>query len=360
MGIGSPKLTKNHFGILSLSGEDVSPFRAGKMKQISQCNLCNHRNFTLLFQAGDRMYKVPGLYGVQRCNRCGLIFINPQPDGTELSPHYPENQYYPHRFPRFKNWLYSVLYSEQSPILQKLFFPLTLIMRSLKIVHGGNYLDVGCGSGAFMKIIESAGMKVFGVEPVKIGENHSNMNYLNIFHGFLEEAEYPNDFFDLITLNHVLEHIHDPMKTLREIQRILKPEGTLIIGVPQSESFAYRVFGKNWIQLDVPRHLYTFSRSMLKKYAEGSGFKIERVRYNSKPLQIYGSFFYLIAEILEKKWYFGESVLLKNQFVKVGVNLVLFPLVLLLNLFKWGDEVEFILSKEVDFPSSGRQNEERG
>ncbi len=315
------------------------------MKEISQCNLCNNSNFTLLFQTSDRMHNVPGTYKVERCNLCGLIFINPQPDQAELFKHYPENEYYPHNFPSFKNWLYAVIYTGKSPVFRKLFSPLKVIMRSVKIVKGGNYLDVGCGSGAFMRIVESAGMKVFGVEPVKIGENHLSENGLNIFHGFLEEAKYPDDFFDLITLNHVLEHISNPMTTLRELKRILKPKGTLIIGVPQCESLAYRLFRANWIQLDVPRHLYTFSSSTLKKYAEVNGFKIDKIRFNSKPLQIYASLFYLYGEISKKKIFFSESKLLKNQLLNILVNLSIFPLAFILNLFKLGDDLEFFLTK---------------
>jgi len=317
----------------------------GKMKEISQCNLCNNSKFTLLFQTSDRMHNVPGTYKVERCDSCGLIFINPQPDAAELLNHYPKNEYYPHRFSCFKNWLYAILYTEQSLVFRKLLSPLKLIMRSVKITPGGNYLDVGCGSGAFMRVVESAGMRVFGVEPVKIDGNHLTQNSLNIFHGFLEEAKYPDDFFDLITLNHVLEHIGNPMTTLHEVRRILKPRGTLIIGVPQSESLAYRFFGKNWIQLDVPRHLYTFSSSTIKGYAEANRFHIDKIRFNSKPLQIYGSLYYLYGEIFKKKTLFGESRLLKNQFVKVMVNLFTFPLALILNQFELGDELEIILTK---------------
>jgi SAM-dependent methyltransferase len=291
------------------------------------------------------MHNVPGTYTVERCDSCGLIFLNPQPDADELSKHYPQDQYYPHRFSGFKSWLYAVLYTQQFLVSRKLLSPLKWIMRSVKITPGGNYLDVGCGSGAFMRIIESAGMNAFGVEPVKIGRNHGTQKGLNIFHGFLEEAKYPDGFFGLITLNHVLEHISNPMTTLNELKRILKPKGTLIIGVPQSESLAYRLFKKNWIQLDVPRHLYTFSCSTLKRYAEVTGFKIDKTRFNSKPLQIYGSLFYLYAEISKKNMFFAESRLLKSQCTKVLVNLFIFPLALILNLFHLGDELEFILTK---------------
>lgn len=94
----------------------------------------------------------------------------------------------------------------------------------------------------------------------------------------LTSRDYPPDYFDVCTLNQVLEHVPDPSALLREINRVLKKNGSLLVGVPNFVCFDSKLYKENWAQLDTPRHLYQFDFTTLRKLLELSGFKIEEFR----------------------------------------------------------------------------------
>jgi SAM-dependent methyltransferase len=100
---------------------------------------------------------------------------------------------------------------------------------------------------------------------------------LDVFTGTVENAGFADDEFDVVTLWDVLEHMHDPLGTLKEIQRILKPGGFLVFRVPNGDSVERKIFGPYWSGYDSPRHLYVFTRSTINKMLLKSGFNIVRI-----------------------------------------------------------------------------------
>jgi SAM-dependent methyltransferase len=150
-----------------------------------------------------------------------------------------------------------------------------IVTRSKKT---GRILDVGCATGSFllgMKEIHS--WEVFGVEISPHAANIARMNGLEVFTGTLEEANFSAASFDAVTLWDVLEHLHDPISSLGEIYRILKPEGTLVVRVPNGASRDARWFGKTWAGWDAPRHLYVFTISTLETILKANGFRISQM-----------------------------------------------------------------------------------
>ena len=136
----------------------------------------------------------------------------------------------------------------------------------------GTLLDIGCAAGTFLVGMKRHGdWTLHGVElSPGVAEIARERHGLDVFTGTLEEAAYPDDTFDAITLWDVLEHLHDPAASLREIRRILKPGGVLIIRVPNLASWDARLFGDAWAGLDAPRHLYVFSPQTLSHMLEGA------------------------------------------------------------------------------------------
>jgi SAM-dependent methyltransferase len=90
--------------------------------------------------------------------------------------------------------------------------------------------------------------------------------------GSLENTRFPDQSFDAVTLNQVIEHVHDPVSLIRECLRILKPGGKLVLATPNIESFGHQIFGRNWSHLDSPRHLMLFSMKTLRECAVRAGF----------------------------------------------------------------------------------------
>lgn len=319
------------------------------------CDLCQSRGPEHLFSNHDRLFpKIEGKYNLYRCKNCGLIFLN-QPSPEELSKHYPEDEYSVYNdsgdisdlrkgFILADNlYQYSSWKKNESHIykfINLLFLPCRSFFRTSKVLEGGNYLDVGCGMGYFPMVMKNMGMNAYGVEPGEFDKKLSDEYNLNIFQGTLDEVEYNDNFFDVITLNHVMEHVEKPMDLMKELNRILKSEGYLIIGVPISDSLAFRIFGKYWSNLDTPRHLFLFSTSNLRLYAKKCGFEVEQIRYNSRPDgQFLNSLRYLLEDLTSNKY---NPLIVYN----ILLNLLLLPLSSILNLCKLGDQCEIILTKK--------------
>jgi len=139
----------------------------------------------------------------------------------------------------------------------------------------GRILDVGCGAGHFLNGMKLRGWQTFGIEVSEGAAAYARERFgLEVHVGELEEAEFPAACFDVITLWHVLEHLHDPLATLMEINRLLKDDGLLVFAIPNWESVDARLFGEFWVGLDVPRHLYVFARPALESLLFEAGFKI--------------------------------------------------------------------------------------
>ncbi|HNT74101.1 MAG TPA: methyltransferase domain-containing protein [Anaerolineae bacterium] len=218
------------------------------------CALCGHDDATLLHQGRDYVYGYPGEFPVVRCNHCGLTYLNPRPTQAAMPRYYPAN-YEPYR-PAPTHWL---------PRLHQ-----TLRYRNrcrvvTRLRAGGTLLDVGCSTGIFLaEMRRHSGWEVWGVEPnAEAAAYARDALHLTVTTGALADAHFPDAHFDVVTMFDVLEHVHAPRETLREIRRILRPGGYLICSVPNLDSLDAQLFGAYWIGYDVPRHLYTYSKRTL-------------------------------------------------------------------------------------------------
>lgn len=141
----------------------------------------------------------------------------------------------------------------------------------------GRVLDVGCGLGFLLSGI-SANWERHGVEVSAFAAEHAS-RYGKIYQGYLEDAGYPDAFFDLVVIYHVIEHVQDPQKLIMEIRRILKPGGWLILGTPDFDSGAARRYGENYRMLHDKTHISLFSNDSMHRFLRDHGFRIEKVEY---------------------------------------------------------------------------------
>jgi len=155
----------------------------------------------------------------------------------------------------------------------------------------GRMLDLGCGSGWFMSGMRDRGWNTCGVEintaAANLGREAAG---LNIFAGTLSEAGFPSSYFDYVRSNHSFEHLTCPGDTLTEIYRVLRPDGKLLIGVPNVAGMNAKIFGEYWWYLGAPVHPFTYSVETLSRLLRKHCFAIEKVTYNSDYSGILGSF----------------------------------------------------------------------
>lgn len=143
----------------------------------------------------------------------------------------------------------------------------------------GRLLDLGCGTGAFLRTMAEAGWECWGVEPSSSAA--ASFAGCRVFSGELKNAGFEDNFFDAVTLWQVLEHLPDPRACLLDIRRILKDDGVIVISVPNIESFQAFLGGESWFALELPRHRWQFSARTLTGLLEKNGFEVKKIRHFS-------------------------------------------------------------------------------
>jgi len=138
----------------------------------------------------------------------------------------------------------------------------SLLASMARLPPGSRVLDFGSGDGNFLRRASREGWVSVGLEASFLPENSAPGGY-EVFTN-LDDVRTRGPF-DAITLWHVLEHLPDPVATLRELERMLTPKGVIVIGVPDAQGVQAETLGAHWMHLDVPRHLYHFGRKSLEQ-----------------------------------------------------------------------------------------------
>jgi SAM-dependent methyltransferase len=232
-----------------------------------------------MYDGYDRLYGVPGEFSVFRCGTCGLAFTEPRLSGEELGRYYPTD-YVPHQpLPRPRT-----LRERLGARLDAARFSTGVrfgAFRTLAKAPPGRLLDVGCGRGDLGKWFMDKGWEVAGIEPAADAAEQAAECGLQIHVGTLDDAPWPHGTFDAVVFNHALEHVPDPVETLRQSASLLRPGGLVAISVPHFGAWQRRLFGSAWFPLDLPRHLQHFDRVSLTTMATRAGLTPREVRTSS-------------------------------------------------------------------------------
>jgi 2-polyprenyl-3-methyl-5-hydroxy-6-metoxy-1,4-benzoquinol methylase len=156
----------------------------------------------------------------------------------------------------------------------------SFIQRAAGNRNGLDLLDVGCGSATLLGLLKRRGFRPLGVdfsaEAARVAETE---NGVHVVVGSLEQASFPGESFDIVTLFHVMEHVANPRRVLTEVSRILRPNGVVILQVPNIDSWQFKAFGAKWYGLDIPRHVIDYSRESMLRLLNDSGFVAHRVKH---------------------------------------------------------------------------------
>jgi 2-polyprenyl-3-methyl-5-hydroxy-6-metoxy-1,4-benzoquinol methylase len=239
------------------------------MEKLSSCPVCGSEKSDHFLKSVDFFLSKED-YNIVSCNHCGFKFVNPRPDAGEIGKYYESIEYVSHDAGK-RNWL-NFLYKRARKFSIKNKF--TLVKREST---GVELMDIGCGTGEFIHYCKEKGFKVIGIEP---GEKPRTLA-INEYNLEVYDEAHLNNFinpeFDIITLWHVLEHVHLLNDLMKKIVEILKPDGTLIIAVPNSDSWDASYYGKYWAAYDLPRHLYHFSQETMQILLRNHSLKIKQV-----------------------------------------------------------------------------------
>lgn len=272
-----------------------------ELEPVVGCPICGDQRRSLLYQElTDRVhYCAPGTWELYQCGKCGSAYLDPRPLPDSIWRAY--TSYYTHASgtggaddenlnvgkwlrQALRNGYINVRYGTNlrpatdlgawlAPMLGKkrgIDYSLRDLPRGRE-AQGRSLLDIGCGSGDYLRVAAELGWQATGLDPDP--QAAALESGLNVRKGGLPETALPAEAFDIVTLNHVIEHVHDPIASLREVYRLLKPGGRVWIATPNLESYSHRRFRENWIGLQPPGHLVLFNRASMKYALDAAGFE---------------------------------------------------------------------------------------
>lgn len=231
-----------------------------------KCALCGSVKYTPLLQAKDyRLHTTEQVFDLVRCLQCGTIYLNPRPNEEELAKFYTKAFY-------AKPTVISKFVSD--------FLNFLKFREVDQFKMSGRILDIGCGTGSLLLAFKERGWKVFGVDTSEkacrlavktIGGNVSNCT--------LKSCSFPDGYFDVVFLNHVLEHMSSPNEDFVEISRILKDSGVVFVYTPNVDSYQFEVTCGKWLHLDAPRHLILYSPNNISMLLRNAGFEVVKIKF---------------------------------------------------------------------------------
>ena len=218
---------------------------------LKTCNVCGNRLISRFPRILDPITNKS--FAIHKCSRCGLGHTVPQP--KKLS-HYYGSAYYGNRHG----------FTSMYCTCRRLSF----LASAMDAGPGRRLLDVGCGDGSFLLGAKNAGWEVTGTE---IDPKSAQSLDLDVKESIDQLSD--ASLFDCITMWHSLEHMHNIKNTLSKLSQMLKPNGKLIVAVPDNGGLQSNFFRHKWIHLDVPRHLYHFDAASLSFCLENAGFELQ-------------------------------------------------------------------------------------
>jgi SAM-dependent methyltransferase len=235
------------------------------------CSLCCSSNI-------KKKFVLQGNYSVHECKNCSLQFLFPQLNDAELEKLYSESYY--------SAW--GLKGEEENPELKKM--KISTFDLRLKLIFefrkNGNLLDVGCATGYMLEASQEKGFVPYGVELSEYSASIAKKKFgENVFKGRLEDSNFPPEFFDVITMFDLLEHVRDPKVTLHKASELLKNDGIIMITTPDTDAFSNLLMGRRWTHYK-PEHFFYFNKKSMSLLAKKCKLKIVYSERSKKALNL--------------------------------------------------------------------------
>ena len=208
---------------------------------------------------------------IVKCCKCGLIYMNPRPDPARIHENYTS--------------MADDFYMQEEAGRRQ---SADSILKYLKKINKtGRILDVGCATGFLLDQARQRGWEVYGVELSAWAVDYAKnkLQLPNITQGSLKDANYPANFFDVVVLKDVIEHLTDPKETLEQIRRILKPAGIICCNTPDIDSLASKILGAKWWGIK-QSHLFYFNKNNLSALFKATGFVPLKIRSHARTFTL--------------------------------------------------------------------------
>jgi SAM-dependent methyltransferase len=243
---------------------------------VRACIACGSANEPCIDRIWDDRYGAPGTFSILKCGGCGQMVTSPQLSEQDLPALY--SRYYPRGGADV-----AAIRREADLVLRP---GAATIRRRNGTDNQGHYLakpgdrvlDIGCGSCISLLEIRNLGAEPFGIETdpnVRAIADHFG---LAVHIGSIHDNPFPEQKFDLIVLNQVIEHVPDPIALLKLIRNRLRPQGRVVLAFPNTGSLNKRIFGRKWVNWHIPYHLHHYNKASFPKIAEQAGYRVVGLR----------------------------------------------------------------------------------
>jgi len=245
----------------------------------SKCPLCSSDKIGLFLKCIDYFVSRKD-FSVFMCSECGFKFTQDYPEESEIAAFYESEDYISHS--DTSKGLSNKLYRTARSIMlgRK-----RVLVENVTCLKKGKILDIGTGTGYFASTMKKGGWQVNGIEINEKAREFSKSHFGLEVNTPDRISEYESDSFDCITLWHVLEHFHDPLKYFTKIYRLLKPGAFCVVALPNCSSYDAKYYRQFWAAWDVPRHLWHFQPSTFRIFSEKTGFNLEN--FKILPLDVF-------------------------------------------------------------------------
>jgi SAM-dependent methyltransferase len=244
------------------------------MSEPVPCNYCGVDDATVVFRAGEAQ-----ISQVVRCNRCGLMYASPrgkEPDHIQVAKYDPQ-------FTRFQNGkAISRLMKEKIQVRD---YDRTREHLNRLYPRRGKLVEVGSGLGYLLDRFRQDGWDVLGVEPDPQACRYAREEVkIEAINDILENSDLAPESIDVILLNHVIEHLDNPLETLRAVNRLLKTGGHFVIETPRYDTLMFHLLGRRERSVACNGHIYFFTTDSLRKLYEAAGFETVQLDYVGRSL----------------------------------------------------------------------------
>ncbi len=237
----------------------LSPITQKELKKYMVCkdHLVTKNDFTLLIDEETE-----------------LLVTSPQPSPKEIGKYYESEEYNSHSaetksvFDKVYEFVKTINLKSKYSIIEK---------NIVETQRNASILDIGCGAGDFLNFCKNKGWNVSGVEPTKKARDISERKLGIKIREELSLEHFEDSSFDVVTMWHVLEHRFDPIETVAELKRIVKPGGLIIIALPNYRSYDAKFYKQYWAAYDVPRHLFHFTKKTIEIIFAKNDLKLSEV-----------------------------------------------------------------------------------
>jgi len=314
-----------------------------KTEDVLACPLCGQgKRNTIYENLEDRLFGAPGKWTFNQCVDCGLVYLSPSPTVEDIGKTYTAAYSGRKMLKPLQNktaigrvkyivkagfFANSYGYKKGVSMWPRIFSipvylspywheQLVFSVMDLPFRQGGRLLDIGCGIGNFLNQMSNLGWKAEGLDTDSQVVQICRDAGLKARQGTLESQNYPDNYFDAITMKHVIEHLFDPVGLLKECKRILKPDGRLVLLTPNFESTGHNTFKSLWLGLDVPRHLFLFTAKTLSETIQKGGLNVVKISTTGRISE----FFWLVSYNLKRydqNAYFAKPNLRSRLLAKV-------------------------------------------